>query len=125
MSRDWGLCLLRGTEQRRDPRLGEVIADQVGDTGVTASDPAGDLSRLGVVEPVAAVLHRLLDLKQVVIAQQLDLDPRGAVGPVALGRVAEQAGGDGVGTLKRCDEAIAVVGERTGQGWGRQGRQCS
>ena len=67
--------LLGGAEQRRDPGLREVVADQVGDRRVAAGDASGDLRGLGEVEALAAVGDGLLDLQEVELAEQLDLRP--------------------------------------------------
>ncbi|MGI5202392.1 hypothetical protein ACQEU6_12580 [Spirillospora sp. CA-108201] len=58
---------------------------------------SGDLGRLRVGQAVAAVLDGLLDLQEIVRAQDLDLVARGPVGAVALGAGRTQLGGDEVG----------------------------
>ncbi len=92
-----GVGLLGRAEELRHPGLGEVVADQVGDRRVAARDAAGDLVGLGQVEPAAAVPDGLLNLQQVVLAQQRDLVAGGAVGAVALGGGGAQLVGHPVG----------------------------
>ncbi len=86
-----------------------MVADQVGDGGVAAGDATGDRGRLRVVEAGTAVGDGLLDLQQVVAAQQLDLRAGCLVGVVALGGGRAQLGGDQVGALQRRRELRGVV----------------
>ena len=57
----------------RDPLLGVVVPDEVGDGGVAACDTAGDLLSLCEIQSRAAELDGLAHLQQVVPAEQVDL----------------------------------------------------